>query len=65
MRTIETFNKFFVDSRCGGVTFLRPVPRDLSRPDAILLAAWLVAMAEDDLEPETTFATVLEALQRS
>lgn len=45
---IDTTNKFLVGVMGDGIVFLRPVPRTLTRDDALLLAAYLVAMVCDD-----------------
>jgi hypothetical protein len=61
---IDTFNKFFVSMHAasGDIAFLRPVPMQLKRADALLLAAYLVSMA-DPLGDE--FAKVLTAVQNT
>jgi hypothetical protein len=56
---IDTFNKFFVGMQGDDLHFLKPVPIRISKPDALLLAAYLVAMADDNDE----FANYLEAVQ--
>jgi len=43
----ETFNRFLVGVNGPSVVFLRPVPRRLSRPEAMNLAAYLVALGEE------------------
>lgn len=45
---IDTTNKFLVASQGDDFVFLRPVPQKLSKDDALLLAAYLVAMTADD-----------------
>lgn len=61
--TVDTFNKFFVG--LGGVDeivfALRPVPQRISKADALILAAWLVALADDQQE----FGKILEAVQNT
>lgn len=58
---VDTMNKFLV-SRAGGdpgdFVFLRPIPQRISQADAYLLAAFLVAMSDDDDE----FKRVLQAV---
>jgi len=50
----ETTNKHFVGLQGDEIVVLRP-PTRLSRQDALLLAAWLVALAEqEDGEQEQT-----------
>ena len=44
---IDTTNKFFVASDGRGIVFLRPLPQRLGHDDALLLAAYLVAMVAD------------------
>lgn len=56
---IDTFNKFFVGMQGDDLHFLKPVPLRISKPDALLLAAYLVAMADDNDE----FSNYLEAVQ--
>jgi len=62
---IDTFNKFVVGSTGKRIKILRqPWPPDgLSADDALLLAAYLVSMAES--EASHTFAEVLEAVQNT
>lgn len=45
---MNTFNKFMVSVGQNEIVFLRPVPQKISKEDALLLAAWLVALADDD-----------------
>ena len=47
---MDTFNKFFVSVQSEDIVILRPPADDairLSKPDALILAAWLVALADD------------------
>jgi hypothetical protein len=63
---IDTFNKFGVGVRGDELVFLRPVPRQLTRADALLLAAFIVALA--GRAPEgggPTFADVLLAVENT
>jgi hypothetical protein len=63
IRPIDTFNKFFVCSgRDDGVGFLKPVPSMLTRDDALLLAAYLVAMADPC---QDQWPAVLEAVHNT
>jgi len=60
---VETFNKFLVGSNGDFVTIMRPAAR-LTRADAILLAVWLVNVAEACPpygDAETDFAALLKA----
>ena len=43
----------------ANLVFMRPVPRQLSREQAIALAAWLVALADPD---ESKFAAKLKEI---
>lgn len=59
MSTPERFNKFFIGMRDGKLTpAVVTIPWPLSPDDALLLAAWLVAMAEPF--SNTLFADVLK-----
>lgn len=56
---IDTSNKCFVGVHGDNLTIMRPPQGLISKPDALLLAAWLVALADDDGQ----FPAVLEAVQ--
>lgn len=56
---IDTMNKCFVAAKGNDVVFLQPVPPILSTADALLLAAWLVAITGEDEQ----FARVLAAVE--
>lgn len=43
---IDTANKFLVGGSANGVTIMMPPRGNISNEDALLLAAWLVAIAE-------------------
>jgi hypothetical protein len=60
---IDTFNKFAVASSGTRIRILRPPweGSDLSPDDALLLAAYLVALAEHDATHK--FAEVLKAVE--
>jgi hypothetical protein len=58
---IDTMNKFLVASLDGGIVFLKPLPQRMTPDDALLLAAYLVSMAEH--EASNDFADVLKAVQ--
>jgi hypothetical protein len=63
---IDTFNKFGVGVRGDDIAFLQPVPRQLTRADALLLAAWIVALIGDQRhEGEQTFEDVLTAVENT
>lgn len=63
MEGIDTFNKFMVGSMAGQVTLLRGIPPGgLTKQDALLLAAYLVAMADPGREEfDKVLAAVLNA----
>ncbi len=66
VKEIDTGNKYLVGVRGDVVVMLRP-PRELTRSDAVLLAAYLVALADCIHDPlgdaDTQFANVLEAVR--
>lgn len=57
---IETLNKFLVAANTRGLIIMNP-PLNLSHDDALLLAAYLVSMAEP--LASNTFEEVLQAVQ--
>jgi hypothetical protein len=61
---LDTSNKFFVSGHSGSddVSFLRPVPSRIARGDALVLAAYIVSIA-DPLGND--FRAVLRAVQSS
>lgn len=61
MEEIETLNKFLVGARGDKVVIMLPPRGELSRKDALGLAAWLVAIAEQDNE----FQSVLNAVRNT
>lgn len=61
MADIDTTNKFMVGLQGDQLVVMRPIQR-LSTDDALNLAAYLVAMAE---EKDGDFARVLEAIQNA
>lgn len=44
---IDTFNKFAIGVRGSQVAFPVGLPATMSKDDALVLAAWIVAMADD------------------
>ncbi len=61
---IDTMNKFFVGVQGDNVVFLRPIPQKISKADALLLAAWIVALADDSpSEADEEFKAVLDAVK--
>lgn len=63
MDEIDTTNKFLVSSggADGSIVFLRPLPQRLSQDDALLLAAYLVAMVADSDKWEAVLTAVENA----
>lgn len=59
--SIDTTNKFLVSSSNSDVVFLRPLPQRLSEDDALLLAAYIVAMVADSDKWEATLSAVENA----
>jgi hypothetical protein len=59
---LDTSNKFLVGSNGAHLVFLKPLPQKITRGDALLLAAWLVAIASEE-DDEADFRRVLEAVQ--
>lgn len=62
MSAIDITNKFLVALQGRDVVCLRPIPQRLSTPDALLLAAYLVAMAMP-AAGEPTFEEVRAAVE--
>lgn len=58
MAEIDTTNKFLVSKSDGGFVFLRPLPQRMSDDDALLLAAYLVAMVADSDKWEAVLTAV-------
>ena len=58
---IDTMNKFMVAVRGEQVLLLRPPLAPMTKADALNLAAWLVAIADD----EDTFDAVLAAVKNT
>jgi hypothetical protein len=63
MPEIETFNKFMVGSGRDGVVIGGAIPRKLTAEDALLLAVYLVCMAE--LHTDMRFTDVLKAVENA
>lgn len=61
MSGVDTTNDFFVGVQGNRVVIMRPVPNLLTKEQALRLAAWLVALADDDCE----FPAVLKAVQNT
>ena len=58
---IDTTNKFLVSSGGDDIVFLRPLPQRLNYDDALLLAAYIVAMVADSDRWEATLTAVESA----
>jgi hypothetical protein len=58
---MDTFNKFFVGVTGGKVTIVNPPRGDITREDALMLAAWLVVMAGKTGE----IAAAIEAVEQT
>jgi hypothetical protein len=57
---VDTSNRFFLGAQGEEIVFpILAVPRRLSKADALNLAAWLVAIADD----EGKFPEMLKAVQ--
>lgn len=44
---MDTENKFMVSMRGSQIAFIRGIPATMSKDDALLFAAWIVALADD------------------
>lgn len=60
---IDTTNKFMVAVQGDDVVMLKPLPPRMSPDDALLLAAYLVALAE--YRANHQFQAVLDAVQNT
>lgn len=59
-----TLNRFLVAGSGAHIVFLRPLPQRLTHADALLIAAYLVCMADVSVE-HADFARVLSAVERA
>jgi len=57
---IDTFNKFMVAMKDDKIVMIRPPLQPITKEEALLLAAWIVALAEDN---EDEFQQVLDAIR--
>ena len=57
----DTSNRFFVGGHGDNIILMKPIPSKLNRSEALNLAAWLVALADED----GRFARLLEAVQNT
>ncbi len=57
---MDTHNKFMVGVRGDQIVIMLPPMGAISKPDALMLAAWIVALSTND---EDQFAEYLAAVQ--
>jgi hypothetical protein len=55
---IDTTNKFLVSTGGDDIVFLRPLPQRMSYDDALLLAAYIVAIVADSDKWEAVLTAV-------
>lgn len=61
--SIDTSNKFFVGVMGDNIQMMKPVPQSITKADALNLAAWIVALADDSCgEPDGTFDKLFKAI---
>jgi len=60
---IDTTNKYGVSLKGEGVVIIHPAWREMTPDEALVLAAWLVAVAAP--HTATPFATVLDAVENT
>lgn len=60
---LDTSNKFMVGVSGAHIVMLRPPRGSITKDDALNLAAWLVALADDT--PPHKFLSVMEAVQNT
>lgn len=61
MSEIDTTNYSLVGTNGDDIVFIRPLPQRLTKERALNLAAYLVAMADDNNQ----FPAILEAVQNT
>jgi hypothetical protein len=61
MNQINTFNKFIVGRRGEFVRIERLIAKELSTEDALLLAAWIVAIVGDREQFDRVYEAVCSA----
>lgn len=59
---MDTFNKHMVGVQGDNIVIVSPPRAPMSKTDALLFAAWIVALADDD---ETGFQKALEAIRNT
>ena len=57
----DTANHFCVSLNADSILCLRPIPQRMTKGEALNLAAWLVAMADD----HDDFPALLDAVQNT
>lgn len=57
---MDTFNKHMVGVQGENIVIMNPPRGPISKADALVFAAWIVTLADDD---ETGFEKALEAVQ--
>jgi hypothetical protein len=60
-RTIDTFNYGMVGLQADWVVIVNPIVHRMTKPQALQVAAWLVAIA-DDSEGQAEFQKLLDAV---
>lgn len=58
---MDTFNQFLVGVRADKIHIMSPPKREITKDEALMLAAWLVVLADDDEK----FPSILEAVQNT
>lgn len=61
MDEVDTTNKFLLSGSNGDIVFLRPLPQRLNKEDALLVAAYIVAMIADSDRWEAVLTAVEQA----
>lgn len=57
---MDTTNKHLVGVQGDNIIILRPPRGPISKADALMIAAWIVTLADDD---DTEFSKALEAVR--
>lgn len=58
---IDTTNKFLVAAQGGGVLIMMPPRGVMTQEDAMLLAAWLVALADPNADEFQKYLTAVQS----
>ncbi len=59
---MDTLNKHYVGVQGDNIVIMLPPPGPISKADALVFAAWIVTLADDD---ETGFPKALEAVRNT